>query len=194
MTLEDNLELEASADLIGHHDGGGEQPATKRHATDLHLAIAKWLYAIRAGRPGSEIPGLYGEAAWDILIGLYIQEGAAQRTDVSSACVSARVPPSTALRHIKTLCDHGWLIRAPDQHDGRRYWLHLSPWACKRLDDYLARAAQGLTALLPLLNSQALVVQPRHADACLNGLRTLAAHVDGLIEAFEGARGRTAAP
>lgn len=194
MTLQDAPALDADTDLFAEHDATGQRSAMTRRDIRLHLAIANWLYATRAERPGCEIPGLYGEAAWDILISLYIREGAAERTDVSSACLSARVPPTTALRHIKTLCDHGWLIRAPDQHDRRRFWLHLSPWACKRLDDYLARAAQGLTALLPLLNSQALVMQPRHADACLNGLRTLAAHVDGLIEAIEGARGGTTAP
>jgi DNA-binding MarR family transcriptional regulator len=45
---------------------------------------------------------------------------------VSSLCIAAEVPPTTALRWIKSLTDRGLFVRRPDPRDARRVFIELS--------------------------------------------------------------------
>jgi DNA-binding MarR family transcriptional regulator len=59
---------------------------------------------------------------------------------VSSLCIAAAVPATTALRWIKTLTDMGLLVRSADPQDGRRVYIELAPGAAARLEAYLGAA------------------------------------------------------
>ena len=48
------------------------------------------------------------------------------RVAVSSLCIAAAVPATTALRWIKALTDRGLFVRVADPQDGRRVFIELS--------------------------------------------------------------------
>ena len=69
---------------------------------------------------------LFADPAWDMLLDLTQSEIAQVRVPVSSLCIAAAVPATTALRWIKTLTDTGIFLRRADPHDGRRVFVELS--------------------------------------------------------------------
>src|SRR3546814_5311545 len=75
-----------------------------------------------------------------------------ERVAVSSLCVAAAVPPTTALRWIKTLCEHGLFVRSADPQDGRRVFIELTDEAAASLEAYL-KAVQRLDRKSTRLNS-----------------------------------------
>jgi len=97
-------------------------------------------WIIRARRQRSKfLPGdLFAEPAWDILLDLFRSEIVHQRVSVSSLCIAAGVPATTALRYIKAMTKQGLIIRRPDPRDGRRFYLELSPEMSSALRSYFA--------------------------------------------------------
>jgi CheY-like chemotaxis protein len=83
---------------------------------------------------------LFADPAWDILLDLFAAHLENQRVAVSSLCIAAAVPATTALRWIKTLTDQGLLIRSADPQDGRRVYIELAPDTAGQLEAYLAAA------------------------------------------------------
>src|SRR5690348_17527128 len=69
---------------------------------------------------------LFADPAWDMLLDLLQAEIAQLRVPVSSLCIAAAVPATTALRWIKTMTDAGLFLRRADPHDGRRVFIELS--------------------------------------------------------------------
>ena len=69
---------------------------------------------------------LFADPAWDMLLDLMAARVEKQRVAVSSLCIAAAVPPTTALSWIKTLCDQGLFVRVADPEDGRRVFIELS--------------------------------------------------------------------
>lgn len=90
---------------------------------------------------------LFADPAWDMLLDLMAARLEQQRVAVSSLCIAAAVPPTTALRWIKTLCDQGLFVRVADSQDGRRVFIELSDQAAGGLEAYL-RAAQRISPLI----------------------------------------------
>jgi len=66
------------------------------------------------------------DPAWDILLDLYAAEEEGLHISVSSACVAAAVPSTTALRWLRILCERGLITRRADSFDGRRVFVSLS--------------------------------------------------------------------
>lgn len=79
---------------------------------------------------------LFADPAWDILLDLYASHYERRTVSVSSLCIAAHVPATTALRWIKTMCDQGLLIRESDPNDGRRIFISLTEELRCRLDAY----------------------------------------------------------
>jgi DNA-binding MarR family transcriptional regulator len=104
---------------------------------------------IRARRLRDQYFGtdLFADPAWDILLDLYAAQLEKQRVAVSSLCIAAAVPATTALRWIKTLTDLGLLVRSADPQDGRRVYIELSPATEAGLAAYLT-AAQRISPLI----------------------------------------------
>jgi len=84
---------------------------------------------------------LFADPAWDMLLDLMAARVERQRVAVSSLCIAAAVPPTTALRWIKSLCDQGLFVRVADPEDGRRVFIELSGETAARMEAYL-RSAQ----------------------------------------------------
>jgi DNA-binding MarR family transcriptional regulator len=100
--------------------------------------LARLLYKERRLRDTYDLGNHFGEAAWDILLDLY----ASQRVSVSSLCIAACVPPTTALRWIKLMSDQGILVRLNDPDDGRRIYVELAPEMRDKLTSYLRRVGE----------------------------------------------------
>jgi DNA-binding MarR family transcriptional regulator len=79
---------------------------------------------------------LFADPAWDMLLDLLQAEIAQHRVPVSSLCIAAAVPPTTALRWIKSMTDAGLFKRRADPHDGRRVFVELSQPASSALRRY----------------------------------------------------------
>lgn len=89
---------------------------------------------------------LFADPAWDMMLDLLEAELSQRRVAVSSLCLAADVPATTALRWIKTLVDRGLFVRRADPFDGRRIFVELSPEASQALRSYFLQ----VEALPPL--------------------------------------------
>lgn len=84
---------------------------------------------------------LFADPAWDILLDLKAAAAEGQKVSVSSLCIAAAVPPTTALRWITAMTESGMLVRQHDPGDARRVFIDLSDDTNAKLDDYFAAAA-----------------------------------------------------
>ena len=99
------------------------------HANAASAVDADFFRAIvKTRRVRDEIfgPGLFADPAWDMMLDLMIARLSRQRVAVSSLCIAAAVPPSTAIRWVKALTERGIFIRADDPDDARRVFIELS--------------------------------------------------------------------
>lgn len=101
---------------------------------------------IRARRSRDQFfpSGMFADPAWDMLLDLMAARLEGQKVAVSSLCIAANVPPTTALRWIKTLTDHGFFVRVADRQDGRRVFIELSDDAAERVERCLLAKASGI--------------------------------------------------
>lgn len=88
------------------------------------------------------LPGMaFGEPAWDILLDLAISHYWRRETSVTSLCIAADVPSTTALRWISSMTKEGLIVRRSCIRDGRRSFLAIAP------DSYQAMLALATDAL-----------------------------------------------
>ena len=62
-------------------------------------------------------PDLFADLAWDILLDLKAAAQEGQQVSVSSLCIAAAVPPTTAPRWITAMTESGMLLRRQDPSD-----------------------------------------------------------------------------
>lgn len=111
------------------------------HRADLPEISAETVRTvIRARRLRSRFfpEELFADPAWDMLLDLLQAEIAHLRVPVSSLCIAAAVPATTALRWLKTMVSEGLFVRRADPHDGRRVFVELAPQASQALRRYFA--------------------------------------------------------
>ena len=85
---------------------------------------------------------LFADPAWDMLLDLLQAEIAKLRVPVSSLCIAAAVPATTALRWLKSMVQEGVFVRRADPHDGRRVFVELAPETSYALRRYFAEVGQ----------------------------------------------------
>lgn len=90
---------------------------------------------------------LFADPAWDMLLDLYAARLDRTRVSVSSLCIAAAVPATTALRWIKTLTETGLFERKADLHDARRIFVQLSDEATTGMHRYFARLSDPRLAV-----------------------------------------------
>ncbi len=81
---------------------------------------------------------LFADPAWDMLLDLLQAELSHLRVPVSSLCIAAAVPATTALRWLKTMVQEKLFVRRADPHDGRRVFVELAPETSIALRRYFA--------------------------------------------------------
>jgi len=81
---------------------------------------------------------MFADPAWDMLLDLMAARLNGEQVSVSSLCIAAAVPPTTALRWIRQLTDRGIFIRQADPADGRRVFIALSDEAATAIAQWFA--------------------------------------------------------
>ena len=106
---------------------GQPQPAANDMAEADCVAFIESQFRIRRLR-GRHLAGLsLGEPAWDILLDLTIAQYWRRETSVTSLCIAADVPSTTALRWISGMTKAGLIVRRSCHRDGRRSFLAIAP-------------------------------------------------------------------
>jgi DNA-binding MarR family transcriptional regulator len=86
-----------------------------------------------------EIPDLFAEPAWDILLGLARAEYEGRQSSVTSLCEVSCVSPTTALRWISRLEEAALIERRGDPRDNRRVFISLTSEGRRKLRIYAQR-------------------------------------------------------
>ena len=123
--------------LLGASHAPGRQPPSEPEFDRLH-ALARNIYRLRRRREAIFGKALFADPAWDLLLDLYIARREARPICVSSACIAAAAPVTTALRWIRQLENDGLVRRDLDPKDNRRSYLRLSRDGLTRMEDLLA--------------------------------------------------------
>ena len=99
---------------------------------------------LRERRLREEIFGesLFSDPSWDMLLDLFASTEEGRSVSVSSLCIAATVPPTTALRWIEVLFERGLVTRSRDPSDGRRVFVRLSPTASTSMVRYLQKVRE----------------------------------------------------
>jgi FixJ family two-component response regulator/DNA-binding MarR family transcriptional regulator len=88
------------------------------------------------------------DVAWELLLELLRAEQHDQRLSVSALTISIPgVSATTSLRRIGELATRGYVDRVPDERDGRRDFVSLTPQSRMLLKDYLAQVDSFLMQL-----------------------------------------------
>ncbi len=127
-----SLSDEEAAATAARPDAGAETDEPGIDATTIRAMI-------RARRLRDQYfrGDLFADPAWDMLLDLMAARLEKKRVAVSSLCIAAAVPATTALRWIKALTDRGLFVRAADPQDGRRVYIELSDDTARALATYL---------------------------------------------------------
>lgn len=83
-------------------------------------------------------PELFGDPAWDMLLDLTAAHGEGAQVSVTSLCIAAGVPATTALRWLTQMVETGIFRRVPDPLDRRRAFIALSDTAMASMAAYFA--------------------------------------------------------
>lgn len=123
--------------LIGYR----AEPALQSAST-LAVSAGEVRAMIRARRLRDRYlpPELFGEPAWDMLLDLFAARIERTKVAVSSLCIAAAVPPTTALRTIRAMTDQGLFARIADPADKRRVFIELTEASAAAMQSYVAAA------------------------------------------------------
>ena len=128
---------------VGPAGAGVEKPEPATgEAPGISLDTVRQVIRARRLRARFFDEDLFADPAWDMLLDLLQAEIAQHRVPVSSLCIAAAVPATTALRWIKTMTDVGLFKRRADPHDGRRIFVELSSSASDAMRRYFGEVGQ----------------------------------------------------
>lgn len=100
--------------------------------------MVRQIIANRQARARFFAPELFGDPAWDMLLDLTAAHGEGARVSVTSLCIAAGVPATTALRWLTQMVESGIFVRVPDPADRRRAFIALSEKAIAAMSGYFA--------------------------------------------------------
>lgn len=100
--------------------------------------LVRQLIANRQARARFFDPALFGDPAWDMLLDLTAAHGEGAQVSVTSLCIAAGVPATTALRWLTQMVESGIFQRVPDPADRRRAFIALSDKAIAAMSAYFA--------------------------------------------------------
>ncbi|MDQ0564551.1 MarR family transcriptional regulator [Erythrobacter citreus] len=108
-------------------------------------AVLRRIIKARQARMRHFDADLFADPAWDILLDLAAARAERQQVSVTSLCIAAGVPATTALRWIGQMVDADLLVRVSDPHDRRRAYIALSENTADALARYFSEI--GVTDL-----------------------------------------------
>lgn len=110
-----------------------EQPASCIKASDIRAMLRR-----RRLRNNFFDATLFADPAWDMLLDLMAARLDGEEVAVSSLCIAAAVPPTTALRWIRAMTDQGLFERHDDPTDGRRIFIRLTDKGAQAMNGYFS--------------------------------------------------------
>ncbi len=122
---------------------GGAVAAEGPVCAQALAAAAKDMVSQRKLRRALFGPVPFADPSWDIMLDVTLCELEQRPVAVSSVCVAANVPNSTALRWVGDLVNMGILRRWADPNDGRRNFLGLTDQAREAMIAYLGAQVRG---------------------------------------------------
>ena len=114
------------------------------HAARADAAFIRTLLRTRRLRTHFFRSDLFADPAWDMLLDLMAARLEGKQVAVSSLCIAAAVPPTTALRWIGVLTEGGLVARVADRNDGRRVYIELAEPTVRALTAWLDEARRML--------------------------------------------------
>ena len=126
-------------------------PPANNDAPDVPIETVRSVIRARRLRARYFSEELFADPAWDMLLDLLQAELSQLRVPVSSLCIAAAVPATTALRWLKSMVQQGLFLRRADPHDGRRVFVELAPDASHALRRYFADVASGAASGAPVI-------------------------------------------
>ena len=105
----------------------------------LARRISHW----RRKRDAMFEPVTFADPEWDILLDLFAETGSGRRVSLSSLCIAAAVPTTTAVRSINAMIDQGVLARSRDANDARRVLIELTEETRARMRIWLLGVARA---------------------------------------------------
>jgi DNA-binding MarR family transcriptional regulator len=133
--IERTHELHALVDALPIKPSADQQPVT------TYSQFARLLLRERRDRDLVLLADMLGDPAWDMVLDLFAAGEDGKRIPVSSVCLAAGVPPSTALRWLTILVEKQLIARADDMRDKRRVNVSLTPATRISMISYLQRIA-----------------------------------------------------
>ena len=121
-----------------------DQPPALGDIPDVTADAVRTVIRARRLRSRYFEEGMFADPAWDMLLDLLQAEISQLRVPVSSLCIAASVPATTALRWLKMMTQQGIFLRRADPHDGRRVFVELAPSASQALRRYFADAGRPM--------------------------------------------------
>jgi hypothetical protein len=116
--------------------GFGATPASGPALPDPQMV--RQIIANRQARARFFDPDLFGDPAWDMLLDLTAAHCEGARVSVTSLCIAAGVPATTALRWLTQMVESGIFVRVPDPADRRRAFIVMSDKAIAAMSGYFA--------------------------------------------------------
>lgn len=129
-------------------DPGTSYRGPEAGAPPIEISAQEIRSVIRARRLRNQFftGDLFADPAWDMLLDLFAADLEGRRVSVSSLCIAAAVPPTTALRWIGTMHESGLFERHADPADRRRAYIALSATGLDAMQRYAATVHRhGLT-------------------------------------------------
>ncbi len=126
--------------------GAGPQRTGRPALPDPRLV--RRLIARRQARARFFDGELFADPAWDMLLDLTAARAEHARVSVTSLCIAAGVPATTALRWISQLTRVGLFERVEDEADRRRAFIALSDTAAEAMARYFAELESDAGTLM----------------------------------------------
>lgn len=117
-------------------NGLGEETLEEDDGIQISKEAVEWVIAMRRARSKYLSGDLFAEPAWDLMLDLLRAEIVGTRVSVSSACIAARVPATTALRRLSILAEQGVIIRKRHPSNRTVILVELSRGASQTLRRY----------------------------------------------------------
>lgn len=107
------------------------------------IQLARRIISFRRKRDSMFDRILFADPEWDILLDLFAQGGVGRRVSMSSLCIAAAVPTTTAVRCINAMVEQGLLARSRDANDARRVLIELTEESRHKMRTLLVHVAQS---------------------------------------------------
>ena len=145
---ESGLVLRVAQPTQGFRHGERQEGLSRKPRVPLpDPRLVKSIIRHRAMRAEFFDGDLFADPAWDILLDLTAARAEHRRVSVTSLCIAASVPATTALRWISQMVEAGILDRVQDESDRRRAFIALSDKAADAMARYFDAIGTGANAV-----------------------------------------------